>query len=267
MFAKDALIDVGSGGITGWYKQMVGGLRANLASAIISLGLWQWVLSWPPHLLQISPGLSVPGIIKFFLMLWTLSVWGKIAISGWHGWLWLRLEAAGMHWVRLNDNVYRVTFWRRDGNLQFDRSTWHHRLDEEISCLRHRRTAILREGGHLAALAAIFLLIAAVFDFLYREIAYLDGGRSLVSFLRHWNLAGVVLWLWFFFVIVPKSVEVGLIVLDEFVYRLGAQFVPGAKVRDRMLPPKTLETVRAQKVHGAADFVRAGEAARQMSER
>ena len=260
-------IDVGADGIYGFYAQLRSQLATHLAPALILLGVWLWAVTWPQgfFIYELTPDVSVVGIIKLALALFAAKSWWHVVKGLWFGLRWLRLEAQGLHWVQLNEHSYRVTFYRSDGSLQYDKLTRQQRLDQEVSSIRHRRQVLLRGAPVLAALVIGFLLIPAGIDVVNAELRYFDWGASVIGFLQDWHEVEAVQWLWFFFGIVPKAVPVALVVLDELIYRSGAQFIPGAKVLDPVRPPRTLESIHDQRVHGAADFVPADDAANRMS--
>jgi hypothetical protein len=261
------IIDVGPDGIYGFYARMRSQLSADLPSAFVWAGLWLWVLSWPSEFViyQVTPDISVVGIIKVVLGLSSAQLAWRLVKALSFGLRWLRLEAQGLYWIERNEHSYRVTLLRRDGSFQFNTLTWEQRLDQEVSSVRHRRQAFLRDGPALIIRVVGFVLIPTAINLAYHELSYFEWGRAVVTFLRDWKAVGVVEWLWFFFCIVPGAVALGLLAVDELTYRAGAQFVPGAKVLDPPRPPRTLESVHAQKFHGAADFVPADDAADHMS--
>ena len=55
--------------------------------------------------------------------------------------------------------------------------------------------------------------------------------------------------------------------LDELVYRSGAQYITGAKVLEPGAWRLSRQNVEEQKAHGDADFVTAAEAVRRMAGR
>src|ERR1017187_1644840 len=69
----------------------------------------------------------------------------------------------------------------------------------------------------------------------------------------------------FLFFVIPKTVEVIAALLDELVYRSGAQFIAGAKVLDPGASRLDRRDAEDQHAHGDADFVTAAEAVRRMA--
>ena len=63
---------------------------------------------------------------------------------------------------------------------------------------------------------------------------------------------------------IPKTVAAIAALLDELVYRSGAQFVAGAKVLEPGAWRLGRQNVEQQKAHGNANFVTAAEAVRRM---
>jgi hypothetical protein len=235
---------------------------AHAANVVLAIGIWAWVLKWPASFVisQLTPDISIVRLLKLGLLAWSAREFWEFGRGLWFGGRWLQLELQGMHWVKRNDQLYRVIYLRPDGSLRYDRATRQSCLDEEVALRLSRREALPSAGPRLLAYLLIWAAFPLIPMILSREIGFYDWGRSFVAFLYEWDAVGIVMWLWFFFRIVPEAVG-----LDEAVYRAGAQFCPGAHVRETVAPEKMLETIYAQEIYGKGGFDQANDAARQLS--
>jgi hypothetical protein len=201
----------------------------------------------------------VGGILEILLALWTVPiVWG-LAQGVVSGLRWLALEARGIAWIPRNDQIFRVIYARADGSIQYDASTRDQRLDQEVSFARYRRQMFVREGVEVVCWSVGYFLIPWAFFYLF-ELT----GPDFHSFAVRWHFEPLVSWLYFYVLLVPKAVSLGLILFEMIVYVFGAAFIPGAAVRDALLTPKTLESMGDEMVHGSAGFVHPDDAASQM---
>jgi hypothetical protein len=260
----DRDINVGSRGITGHYATMIQNLRVYGPSAIQIFGIWLWVLSLPPDIVlyRISPHITLALILNVALLVWTVRVWWQVLVALWYALRWAGLEMDGLEWTRRNDNDFRVTYYRvKDGSLKYDQSTRVQRLDQELQTTEFRRSALLREGAKLIAFTIIFFILPAAYVFSYELMS-----KEVYQFLERWNALFYIQWLWFYVLLVPLLVSVSLTIFENFVYWSGAQFIAGAKMRDPVIPDKTLETMRLEEVYGGARFVDPSEAAKRFSD-
>jgi hypothetical protein len=246
-------INVGRLGISGNHDLMVGLIRRNAHLAVIANGLWAFERSLPPDLeiYRISPHLTVALLLLVALTLWTARIYGRLMVAAWYGLRWLSLEWTGVQWVRKNDHNFRVTFYRpKDGSIKIDATTRLERLEHELSAIEERRVRILTEGAKLLVYVAIYALIPAGYVFSYELM-----NAEVHRFLDQWHFVRYAQVLWFYLMIVPVLVTISLTAFDWLTYICGAQFVPGAKMHDPVIADKTLETMRAEGVHGKAAFV------------
>ena len=260
----DRNIDVGTRGLSGHYSVMVGNIRTSGPRAIQIFGIWLWVLSLPPdiELYRFSPHITLALVLKLALQVWTVRVWWELLVALWYAMRWTGLEMAGLEWIRRNDNDFRVTYYRRkDGSTKYDETTRKQRLDQELDTRQFRRTSLLRDGAKLVAFTVVYYLLPAAYVFSYELMS-----PEVHRFLDRWNAPFYIQWIWFYVLLVPLIVSVSVTVFENFIYWSGAQFIYGAKVRDPVIPDKTLETMRGEVVHGDTGFVDPLEVSKSFSE-
>jgi hypothetical protein len=258
----DRDVDVGRAGISGFYSHMTTLVRSATPRAILSIGIWLVVLKLPASLdYRPVPDISLAFVAKALLILWTAKLWWPLFQSLYYGAKWLGLEAMGIKWVTRNDHALRVTYYRiADGSIQFDDSTRANRLNQELQAAQYRRHTLLTNAIQIVSLAVAYIVVPL-------GLAYLDEflNADVRNFLDGWNAVGVIRWFIFYLGIVPPLVYFALALFESFVYASGAQYIPGAKLTDPVIREKTLETMREEQTHGAADFVDPDDAARQMA--
>jgi hypothetical protein len=181
--------------------------------------------------------------------------------SVWFGLRWVRLEGRGMRWHTAdNGEVYRILWLRPDGEFLYDTTIRDHRLQQELTAIRARRQRIAKALLATAISFAAWLkgpdLVASLYPALSDDV---------VAFLQQWDALAVLAWLLFLFAVIPSTAELLAALVDELVYRSGAQFIPGAKVTGTRPVPLGRQHVEAQNAHGDADFVSASEAIRRMT--
>lgn len=232
------------------------------AVALIYAGYFAlWLSKWPVY-----PGyrlLHEPDGSVFYGVLSTLIVAGLVAIgswwlakAAWFGLRWLRLEARGVMWhITDSGEPYRIMWLRRNGEYLYDSNTPRDvRAYEELTKLRERRIRL----GTAAAIAVVAIIVWL------RGQAFIG---TFYSLLPAWAVIFLVKWavpLVFFFVVIPMTVAVIAALVDELVYRSGAQYISGAKVLEPGAWRLSRQNVEEQKAHGDADFVTAAEAVRRM---
>ena len=143
---------------------------------------------------------------------------------------------------------------RRNGEYSYDPTVREVRLNEELTTIRARRIRL----GTAAAIAAVAIIVWL------RGQAFIG---TFYSVLPAWAVLFRVKWavpLVFFFVVIPMTVAVIAALVDELVYRSGAQYITGAKVLEPGAWRLSRQNVEDQKAHGDADFVTAAEAVRRM---
>lgn len=255
-------IDVGRAGLTGHYDHLTTSLRGSLPGVILTIGVWIIVLRLPSSWdAQLAPDISLRAIFLLAVLIWTAKVWWPLLYGLYFGAKWLMLEGQGVEWVVRNDHALRVTYYRcADKSIQFDETPRAQRLNQELQAAQYRKSTLMRSGIQLFAWFAAYIAAPLAFAYLY-ELLNSDAR----DFLDRWNAIGAVRWLMFYFLIVPQAVAFLLSVFEIFVYHSGAQFIPGAQLTDPVIREKTMETMREQQTHGAADFVSPDDAAQQMA--
>ncbi len=264
MFSKGSrdLIDVGGDGIAGHYSKMIGKFRPAMPQAIVIADAWWWFLSWPlgPTIYQISPHITLAGVIAVGLGLWSARVGWDILLGIGFGFRWLRLEWQRLHWVRLNDQDFRVIYWRGDGSTRIDTSTRDQRLHEELAFRRHRNQSM---GSHAV------LVLCLLVGFFYLPVAmgyfYDFVGPASAAWYTDWHANEVVAWLWTVPLMLPAIASLGWDLFEQFVYACRAKFIPGAKVRDPVQTLQTIDAVREEMAYGGGSFVDPSDAAQEMS--
>ncbi len=255
--------DIG-GNFDHFYSRILPAARFGAVALIYAGYVALWLSKWPVY-----PGyrlLHQPYDSFFYGVLASLVVVGLVAMGSWKlakaTWFalrWLRLEARGVLWITSNSGEpYRAVWQRRNGESFYDsKMTLNHRLSEELTTLRSRRIRL----GTAAAIAAIAIIVWL------RGQAFIATFYSVlpvwaVTFLLNWGVLLV-----FLFVAIPMTVAVIAALLDELVYRSGAQYITGAKVVEQGAPRLGRQNVEDQKAHGDAEFVTATEAVRRMAAR
>ncbi len=248
-----------------FYAEVLPAARSGVVALIYAAyaGLWLW--GWPAN--RQYPLLHEPYDSVFFGMVVTLVVgglaargaWG-LAKAAWFAWRWLRLEACGVLWQITDDGEpHRVMWLRRNGECVLDATVRELRLAQELAFSGQRRKQLITD----AVIAAVAIIVWTHGQAFVKTL-YPLFPSWVVIFLRNWGALQISILLVFFFVVIPRTVGVIAALLDELLYRSGAQYVTGAKVLDlRAVRPSRAE-VETQKVHGDADFVTAAEAVRDM---
>jgi hypothetical protein len=168
------------------------------------------------------------------------------------------LEARGVLWhITDSGEPYRVVWLRRNGEYFYNDTTRDKRAGEELTTLRERRVRL----GKVSAIAAVAIIVWLRGQ-TFIETFYPVLSAGFVSFLQ--TVLPISVLLVFFFVVIPQTVGVISALLDELVYRSGAQFIAGAKVLEPGAWRLGRQNVEQQKAHGDADFVTAEEAVRRM---
>jgi len=244
-----------------FYSRILPAARFGAVALIYAGYVALWLSKWPVY-----PGyrlLHQPHDSVFYGVLATLIVVGLVAVGTWKlvkaAWFalrWLRLEARGVLWhITDSGEPYRAVWLRRNGESYYDlEGTRDKRANEELTTLRARRIRL----GKTAAIAAVAIIVWL------RGQAFIATFSSLlpvwaVTFLLNWAVLLV-----YFFVVIPMTVGVIAALLDELVYRSGAQYITGAKVLEPGASRLGREHVENQKAHGDADFATAEEAVRRM---
>jgi hypothetical protein len=258
--------DIG-GNFDHFYSRILPAARSGVVALIFAGYVALWLSKWP-----IYPGyrlLYQPYDSVFYGVLATLIVVGLIAKGSWElakvAWFalrWLRLEARGVLWIITDSGEpYRVVWLRRNGENFYDpAATRDKRAMEELTTLRARRIRL----GKLSAIAAIAIIVWLRGQS-FIETIYPVLSAGFVSFLQ--SVLPISVLLVFFFVVIPMTVGVIAALLDELIYRSGAQFVAGAKLLEPGASRVSRQNVEEQKAHGDADFATAAEAVRRMAGR
>jgi hypothetical protein len=261
-FSGRKTFDIG-GNFDHFYSRILPAARSGVVYLIYAGYVALWLSRWP-----ISPQLRLlhqPFNSVFYGMLAALIVVGLVAKGSWGlakaEWFalrWLRLEARGVLWhITDSGESYRVVWLRRNGEYFYNDTTRYKRADEELTTLRERRVRL----GKVSAIAAVAIIVWLLGQ-TFIETFYPVLSAGFVSFLQ--TVLPISVLLVFFFVVIPQTVGVISTLLDELVYRSGAQFVTGAKVLEPGAWRLSRQNVEQQKVHGPADFVTAEEAVRRM---
>jgi len=248
-----------------FYSRVLSAARSSAVYLIYAGYVALWLSRWPAASPQFRL-LHQPYNSSFYGVLATLIVVGLIAKGSWElakaewfGLRWLRLEARGVLWhITDSGEPYRTMWLRRNGEYLYDpEATRDKRANEELTALRERRVRL----GKVAAVAVIAIVVWRKGQ-TFIESFYPVFSAGFVGFLQ-WVLPLCIL-LVYFFVVIPQTVGVIAALLDELIYRSGAQFVAGAKVLEPGAWRLGRQNVEEQKAHGDAEFVAAAEAVRRM---
>ena len=266
-FSSRKTFDVG-GEFDHFYSRILPAARRGAVALIYAGYVALWLSKWPTASPQF-PLLHDPYNSVFYGMLATLVVVGLVAMgswglakAAWFGLRWLRLEARGVLWqIADSGEPYRVVWLRRNGEyFWYPQMTRDKRGGEELTKLRERRIRL----GKVSAIAAV-AAIAWLHGQTFIESFYPLLPMWAVTFLQDWRALAIFVWLVFFFVVIPQTVGVIAALVDELVYRSGAQYVAGAKVLEPGAWRLGRQNVEEQKAHGDADFETAEDAVRRMA--
>ena len=202
------------------------------------------------------------GVLATLVVIWMAGrgAW-QMATATWFAFRWLRLEARGVFWhITDSGEPHRVLWLRKNGEYLYDHTIRDHRMHEELLALRERRRLLMTKAAIAAATIVVWQAGPSFIQTFYPLLS-----DNTVTFLNTWAVLPIVAWLIFLFAVIPQSVEAIAALLDELVYRSGAQFIAGAKVLDPSAARLGRKQVEEQKVHGDADFVTAAEAVRRMA--
>ena len=258
--------DIG-GNFDHFYSRILPAARSGTVALIYAGYVELWLSRWPAASPQF-PLLYQPYNSSVYGVLATLIVVGLIAKGSWElakaewfGLRWLRLEARGVLWhITDSGEPYRTMCLRRNGEYLYNpMATRDKRANEELTTLRERRIRL----GTVSAVAAIAIIIWLQGQ-TFIETFYPVLSAEFVSFLQ--TVLPISVLLVFFFVVIPQTVGVMSALLDELVYRSGAQFVTGAKVLEPGAWQLGRQNVEREQrtAHVDADFVAAEEAVRRM---
>jgi hypothetical protein len=252
--------DIG-GNFDHFYSRILPAARSGTVALIYSGYVGLWLSRWPAaspqfRLLHQPYNNSVYGVLATLIVVGLIAKgsW-ELAKAEWFGLRWLRLEARGVLWhITDSSEPYRTMWLRRNGECLYNtEATRDKRTSEELTTLRERRIRL----GKVSAIAAIAIIIWLQGQ-TFIETFYPVLSAEFVSFLQ--TVLPISVLLVFFFVVIPQTVGVISALLDEMVYRSGAQFVRGAKVLEPGAWRLGQQNVEQQKAHGDADFVAAEEA-------
>jgi hypothetical protein len=262
-FRSGKTFDIG-GNFDHFYSRILPAARSGVVVLIYAgyAGLWLW--AWPTYpgyrLLHEPFDSVIAGMLATLIVVGIAAIgFWKLAKAEWFALRWLRLEARGVLWhITDSGEPYRVMWLRRNGEYLYDSTaTRDKRANEELTTLRERRIRL----GKVSAIAAIAIIVwLGGHAFIATFYSLLSAGNA--AFLYKW---GVVLV--FLFVVIPMMVAVIAALLDELVYRSGAQYIAGAKVLEPGAWRLGRHNVEEQKAHGDADFATAAEAVRRMAGR
>jgi hypothetical protein len=256
--------DIG-GNFDHFYSRVLPAARSGTVALIFAGYVGLWLSRWPAASPQFRL-LHQPYNSSFYGVLATLIVVGLIAKGTWElakaEWLglrWLRLEARGVPWhIADSGEAYRVVWLRRNGEYLYNpEATRDKRAGEELTTLRERRIRL----GKVSAIAVVAIIVW-VQGQTFIETFYPVISAGFVSFLQ--MVLPICISLVFFFLVIPKTVGVIAALLDELVYRSGAQFIAGAKLLEPGAWRLGRQNVEERKAHGTADFVTAEDAVRRM---
>lgn len=266
-FSARKSFDVG-GTFDHFYSRILSAARSGVIHLIYAGYAALWLSEQPanpdlPWLYQPSNSV-VAGVLATLVLVWLTArgSW-QMAKTVWFALRWLRLEARGVFWhVTDSGEPHRVLWLRRNGEYLYDTTIRDHRMQQELLALRERRRLLVTK----AAIAVIAIVVWQFSPDLIKSFYPLLSDDT-VAFLNAWNVLPILAWVVFLFVVIPQTVGFIAALLDELIYRLGAQFIAGAKVLDPSALRLGKKYVETQKVHGDADFVTAAEAVRRMAGR
>jgi hypothetical protein len=290
------VFDVGPRGITGHFDTMLGKLRQATPSALFAFAAWAWVWSWPPQtaFFRIGPVLTFGTVVKLALLAFTVWACAPLLMAVWYWANWRALEREGLRLQTRNDFPLRVIHSDPERGVLFDQTTQTQRIYQARTAT-HNRQAAIWQGVRSVIVGFIWFLAVPIgiallpkltghhLYFLTRppdfprmaahalaagelDTAHWYGRGDVREVLGQLSIEGVVAWLVFFLVVVPRASNLFWRLYDGVVVWRGNQYVPGAKVLERLVAEKTLDTLREQQIHGPTEKAPLGEAARRMAE-
>ena len=244
-----------------FYDQMMAPLRKHLPRliCIIASMAWVWFFlpdlgTWPTFWGQ-AP---ILWLTEIALAAWALFTLFLMSPALFYRSRWLKQEAGGQQMVRLNDRDFQLTFYRAsDGSKLHDTRTREERFAEEVSAMHTRNEAAIRAGMLTLPLLAFAVAFPFVMTFIREntlglgslELFFYPGFTSLVSL--------AVLWRW----LATPLTQFLLTFVDMSAYAADRLFIHGARPQDPVVPPVTLETLRALKTKGHSEITDPAEGA------
>jgi len=221
-------VDLGPDGITGSYEKFMSHLGRGIGDGVIAAGAWLYLLRLSPSIdYRLTESVSAVLLVKIALLLWTAWIAWTLVRAFLNGARWLGLEAKGMQWARQGDEFRRVTFYRgRDAILRCDEAGRTRLVAEDAAGVTYRKRALLRDGILLAVFAAGYFYIPQGFDYARGWL-----GPGLQGTIDRWDGPWLASLVFLIFVIVPRAVDLLMVLLESAIYAAGAQFMPGAKLR------------------------------------
>jgi hypothetical protein len=258
--------DVG-GTFDHFYKGMLPAARSGTVHLIYAGYAALWLSGWPANSdlswLYQPYNSATAGVLVTLVVIWLVGrgAW-QTAKAIWFALCWLRLEARGVMWhFTDNGEPHRVLWLRTNGEYLYDTTIRDHRVQQELQALHERRRQLAMKAAITAAAIAVWQLGPGLVQNFYPLLTV-----DIISFLKAWGIP-ILVWIVFLFVVIPLAVQAIAALLDELIYRLGAQFIAGAKVLEPRAARVGLKHVEEQMAHGDADFVKATDAVRRMTGR
>jgi hypothetical protein len=257
--------DVG-GSFDHFYSRILPAARPGVVYLIGAGYAGLWLSAWPAGrelrwLYQPFNSVIVGVLVTLIVVCLAGKGFWELAKAAWFAMRWLRLEARGLSWHFTDSGEpHRVLWVRQNGEYLYDTTIRDHRLNQELETLHARRHLLMTTAAVAAAAIVVWLVGPSLIKTFYPLLSF-----GVVSFLSRWAILPILTWIVFLFFVIPKTVEVIAALLDELVYRSGAQFIAGAKVLDPGASRLGRKDVEDQNAHGDADFVTAAEAVRRMA--
>jgi hypothetical protein len=219
-------VDLGADGITGPYEKFMSHLGRSIGDGVIAAGAWLYLFKLAPSIdYQLTQSVSAILLVKIALVLWSAWIAWTLVRALSSGARWLNLEAKGMQWARQGDGLRRVTFYRgSDKILRCDEADRGKCAAEEAAGVRYRKRALLLDGTLLAIFVVCYFYIPQGFAY---ARAWFDPG--LQGAIDRWDAPWLAALVFLVFAIVPRAVDLLMVLVECAVHAAGAQFMPGAK--------------------------------------
>lgn len=262
------LYDVGDAGVDGHYTAFMSGLADATLLAIWTAVVWYylffWPLAWSPFYATynvITPHITIFGIVMLLMLIWSGFVAYSIGLAIYKGYRWQELEKTPLIWVKHGDQIRRLTQLLSNQHSEMDHRTAGGRADEEKSFGKDRGTRF-KSASQIGGVILLALALVPVFyAYLYEVIG--PAGRMWVeqAHLEGWTAEFL-----FYIGLVPQLLKIVFILIEEVHYRLGYQFIKGAKTLDARQSLPVLEDMAPGLTYGNDRILHPAYAAKKLEE-
>jgi len=257
--------DVG-GGFDHYYSRILPAARSGVLLLIYAGYAVLWLARWPARqgyewLRQPFGSTFLGGVAAIGVLYLLGRALVGLVTATWCAGRWLGLEARGIVWHTVESgDAFRILWVRPNREYLFDTTIRDHRLNEEMLAQRQRRTQLATAAGLVLIALIGWRALPPVIEHFYPLLS-----PGFVSFLKDHAAPALLAQLVFLFGMIPATISLIAELFNGLVYRLGAQYIPGANVTGERPVPITRKQVEAQMVHGDEGFASPLDAVRRMA--